>query len=73
MTDRRPQIKDVLIYNDREYIIRSIIAEEDSIVLTQLGVPRSSTFVLKGAQLSWQDRLQAWRSVNVWGFVEMDE
>ena len=48
-TDRRPQIKDVIIYDDQEYIIRAIIAEEDSIVLTRLGVPRSSTFVLEGA------------------------
>ena len=73
MTDRRPQIKDVLIFDEREYIIKAIIVEEDSIVLTQLGVPGASAFVLKGAQLRWQEMLQAWRPVNVRDFFEVDE
>jgi len=70
MTNRRPQIKDVLIFDEREYIIQAIVAREDIIVLTQLGVPNSGAFVLKGAQLRWQDMLRAWRPVNVRDFFE---
>jgi len=70
MTDKRPQIKDVLIFDEREYIIQAIVTREDIIVLTQLGVPNSGAFVLKGAQLRWQDMLRAWRPVNVREFFE---
>ena len=73
MTERSPQIKDVLMFNDQTYIIQAIVAKEDSIVLTQLGVPSSGAFVLKGAQLTWQDMLQAWRPVNVRDFFEREE
>ena len=73
VTDKRPQVKDVLIFDQQEYIIQAIIVEEDSIVLKQLGVPSSGVFVIKGAQLRWQDMLQAWRPVNVRDFLEMDE
>ena len=73
MIDRRPQIRDVLILDEREYIIQEIVTKEDIIVLTQLGVPNSNTFVLKGAQLRWQDMLRAWRPVNVRDFFEMEE
>lgn len=70
MTNRLPQVKDVLMFNDQTYIIQAIVVKEDSIVLTQLGVPSSSAFVLKGAQLRWQDMLHAWRPVNVRDFFE---
>ena len=73
MTDKRPRIKDVLIFDEQEYIIQAIVAKDDSIVLTQLGVPNSSAFVLKGAQLRWQDMLQAWRPVSVRDFFEREE
>ncbi len=73
MIDRRPQIRDVLIFDEQEYVIRAIVAREDSIVLTRLGVASSSTFVLKGAQLKWQDMLRAWRPVNVRDFFEREE
>ncbi len=73
MTERSPQVKDVLMFNDQTYVIQAIVAKEDSIVLTQLGVPSSSAFVLKGAQLRWQDMLQAWRPVNVREFFEREE
>ncbi len=73
MTDRRPQIKDVLILDEREYVIQAIDGEEDSMVLTLLGVANSATFVLKGAQLRWQDMLRAWRPVNLRDFFEREE
>lgn len=73
MTDRYPQIRDVLVYDSQEYVIRVIAPLKDWIVLTQLGVPDSSTFVLKGAQLRWQDSLQAWMPVNSPNLFETDE
>jgi len=73
MTNRCPQIKDVLIFDEREYLIEAIVAKEETIVLTQLGVPNSGAFVLKGAQLRWQDMLHAWRPVNVLDFFEREE
>ncbi len=73
MTERSPQIKDVLILDEREYIIQAIVAREDIIVLTQLGVPNSRAFVLKGAQLRWQDMLRAWSPVNLRDFFEREE
>ncbi len=73
MTDRRPQIKDALIFDEREYIIQAIVAKENIIVLTLLGVPSSSAFVLKAAQLRWQDMLQAWSPVSVLDFFERED
>ena len=73
MTDRLPQLKDILVYEGKEYVIKAIIVEENSYVLTELGVPESSAFVLIAEQLHWLQTLQAWGPVDVRGFLETDE
>ena len=73
MMVRKPQIKDVIILDEKKYVIRAMIADENSTVLTLVEGPNSRTFVLLGARLDWQDTLQAWRPESIADFFETDE
>ncbi len=73
MTDEQPQVKDVVIFEDQEYVIRAIVAEEDRIVLTRLGDATGKPFVLKARHLRWWPDRRAWRPVGVDDFFEARE
>ena len=69
---RQPRLQDLIIVDEKKYVIRALIAEDESIVVTLLGGPSSRVFVLR-AQLTWQTAHDAWRPVAIEEFFEADE
>lgn len=69
---RQPKLTDVVILDEKKYVIRAMIVADESIVLTLVGGPNSRVFVLR-AHLRWQAALHAWQPVSIQDFFETHE
>ena len=63
---------DFVILDEKTYIIRAMIAADETILLTLVGGPSSRVYVLR-AQMRWQDMHDAWRPVRIQDFFEAEE
>ena len=69
---RQPKVMEFVILDEKTYVIRAMIAADETILLTLVGGPSSRVFVLR-AHMRWQDMHQAWRPVSIQDFFEAEE